>query len=244
MNNTNINNSQIQPNMSFSQPSTNFTLQQSYSGPVGSQTTIINTQQPAYTQFPQRYYSQLSQPNPYSQFQPVQTQPVPTSFPQQNPQQGINQTTGSEGKINEFGEFQKINEINDNKKIKEILGDLIRGREDFYFDDGSSEKRDNRFNIIFYASTGHKTILRVRRDLKICDLIRIYISKIDLNKEIAEKQLIFILNGFKLDIKSDEEIYSFRRNNIAFKDNTVINVIDQKGITGAKLYFSINGKNY
>ena len=81
-------------------------------------------------------------------------------------------------------------------------------------------------NISFDASSGLKVILKVDKETTYKDLILKYVRKIGLGEEVINKDIIFLFNGGKMDVNSQENISKL-------PDFSSITVIDQNNIIGA-----------
>ena len=81
-------------------------------------------------------------------------------------------------------------------------------------------------NISFDATSGLKVILKVTKETTYKELILKYVNKIGLEESVINKDIIFLFNGGKMDVNSEDNIAKL-------PDFSAITVIDQKNIIGA-----------
>ena len=121
------------------------------------------------------------------------------------------------------GNINNQNNINSNlNQQKEFLP---RGNKVIH-DNGSFIKGENIKNISFEASTGLKLIIKVSDKITIKELIKKYMNKIGLSENYIGKDIIFLFNGGKMDINSEETIKKYQ-------DFFAITVFDQNNVIGA-----------
>ena len=94
---------------------------------------------------------------------------------------------------------------------------------------------DNVVNAIFEASTGSRAVIHIKESTTIKEAIEKYAEKIKLNQKYIGKEVIFVLNGKKLDPFSNDKIVAIITKKspmdkvIQFK----VNVFDQANVLGA-----------
>jgi hypothetical protein len=85
-----------------------------------------------------------------------------------------------------------------------------------------------KYNIVFQtcAGTKHKIIAPI--NLRMIDLFKYYVRKIGLSEYVLGKDLFFISNANKIDVKETRTIKE-----MGITDNQLILVIDAKNLVGA-----------
>ena len=126
--------------------------------------------------------------------------------------------------INNSKDNNNFNNANNNKNPGEILP-----REDktLYEGDNKGYNQGNLINIALNASSGLKVIVAISPDSTIEQLISKYAKRVGIPQDALGKKVIFLFNGGKMEVNSQEKISK----NI--KNGAVVTVIDQGGIIGA-----------
>ena len=88
-------------------------------------------------------------------------------------------------------------------------------------------KESNSINISFEASTGLKTELCVSEKISVKELLKMFAKKVNLSESYFGKEVIFLLNGKKLDHESLEEIKE-----VGIGNNSSIIIFDQSNVIG------------
>ena len=84
----------------------------------------------------------------------------------------------------------------------------------------------NLRNIRFDASTGIKVLVKLDKETTIEQAIKQFVKKLGLHENVIKDDLIFLFNGKKLDVHSQERIKKFQ-------DFAAITVFDQNNVIGA-----------
>jgi hypothetical protein len=126
----------------------------------------------------------------------------------------INPNQNNQGNLNN-GEPQPLLPEND-----EMIGKIINSK--------------GIINVFFEASTGSIAVININKDTPIKEAIEKYAEKIHLNKKYIGKEVIFVLNGKKLDPFSNNLFDLLNKKDsqgeiVQFK----INVFDQANVLGA-----------
>ena len=88
----------------------------------------------------------------------------------------------------------------------------------------NSKEMEDLF-IYFNASSGIKKIIKVSNNITIEQLIKIYLGKIEIEKDANIKKLIFFFNELKIEPNSKEII-----SKVFNSENPIINVLDKNNI--------------
>ena len=84
-----------------------------------------------------------------------------------------------------------------------------------------------RYNVKCITPAGHTVVMNAPVDATVYSLLRQYIAKIQLGPNVINNGIYFISNGKKI---TNEEMN--KKVGSIFYDNTIIIVIDQKGLIG------------
>ena len=143
------------------------------------------------------------------------------NFNNNNNQMNNNNNNNQRNNSNDNNNF---NNTNNNKNPGEILP-----REDktLYEGDNKGHNQGNLINIALNASSGLKVIVAISPDSTIEELISKYAKRVGIPQDALGKKVIFLFNGGKMEVNSQEKISK----NI--KNGAVVTVIDQGGIIGA-----------
>jgi len=158
----------------------------------------------------------MNQMNQMNQMNDLNMMKMGMNMPFQNNQNNMNfMPNNFQNTINISG-----NNNDSSHEMKSILPrELQNERENFL-------PNENMKNIKFDASTGIKVIVRVSRDATIEQAIKEFIKKLGLPESVIGKDLIFLLNGGKLDVNSQESVRTL-------PDLASITVFDQNNVIGA-----------
>ena len=121
----------------------------------------------------------------------------------------------------------------------------------FNFNDGINNKtyeyenslnlNDNsKMNIIFQLPSGISFPFLVKKNMTICEILKLFAKNFNLEEDVIDKEIIFIYNALKIGLNNNKKIEHF------FYDNNKIVVIDSKNILGKKKFitFYINEQKY
>ena len=94
---------------------------------------------------------------------------------------------------------------------------------------------DNVVNAIFEASTGSRAVIHIKESTTIKEAIEKYAEKIKLNQKYIGKEVIFVLNGKKLDPFSNDILVNIiiKKNPMEKLTQFTVNVFDQANVLGA-----------
>ena len=112
------------------------------------------------------------------------------------------------------------NNGNNTHEMKSILPREIKNERMNFFPD------ENMKNIKFDASTGIKVIVTVSKYATIEQAIKEFVKKLGLGENVIDNDLIFLLNGGKMDAHSQDPV-------ITLPDLASITVFDQNNVIGA-----------
>jgi hypothetical protein len=112
---------------------------------------------------------------------------------------------------------------NDDGEIKELIP---RYTQNFNSND-ALDPNQNIINITFKVSTGHQANMAVNGNIKIKQLIKMYVNKLNLSESVIGKDIMFIYNGQQLNPKSEDDV------NSTFSNGGLISVYDVNNIIGA-----------
>ena len=84
-------------------------------------------------------------------------------------------------------------------------------------------------NIKFQISSGNTFNIIAPSNMKVKDLFKHFVTKLGFSEEIIGKDIYFLMNGERFDLNEEREIKQMK-----IIDNSIILVIDTKGIIGAK----------
>ena len=87
--------------------------------------------------------------------------------------------------------------------------------------------KNRRIGIYFTTPNGSKTFIEVPTDIKIKDLYLAYAKKMKINPNLLGKEILFLFNGYKININEDKDLISFGLNGVSH-----IIVCDSKNIIG------------
>ena len=110
---------------------------------------------------------------------------------------------------------------NNTQESKSVLPRNISIRQD-----NNMLPNENIRNIRFDASTGIKVLIRLNRNATLEEAIKEFVRKLGLPERVIENDLIFLFNGSKIDVHSNESISKFQ-------DFAAITVFDQNNVIGA-----------
>ena len=119
---------------------------------------------------------------------------------------------------NNFTNIQ--NNGNNTHEMKSILPREIKNERMNFFPD------ENMKSIKFDASTGIKVIVTVSKYATIEQAIKEFVKKLGLGENVIDNDLIFLLNGSKMDAHSQDPV-------ITLPDFASITVFDQNNVIGA-----------
>lgn len=112
------------------------------------------------------------------------------------------------------------NNGNNANEMKSVLPREIKNERMNFFPD------ENMKNIKFDASTGIKVIVNVSKYATIEQAIKEFVKKLGLGENVIDNDLIFLLNGSKMDAHSQDPV-------ITLPDFASITVFDQNNVIGA-----------
>ena len=100
---------------------------------------------------------------------------------------------------------------------------------------GTMVYSDGIVNVIFEASTGSTAVIQIKESTTIKEAIEKYAEKIKLNQKYIGKEVIFVLNGKKLDPFSNDIIVAIitKKNPTDKVVQFKVNVFDQANVLGA-----------
>ena len=117
--------------------------------------------------------------------------------------------------------------INPNSKSYKQLEELLPREDKTIYDKKIAPNTSNIINIALNASTGLRVIIPISADSTVNELIKQYGKKVGLPEHVLGTKIIFLFNGGKLNVYSNEKLSQY------FKNSAVITVFDQGGIIGA-----------
>ena len=94
---------------------------------------------------------------------------------------------------------------------------------------------DGIVNAVFEASTGSIAVIQIKESTSIKEAIEKYAEKIKLNQKYIGKEVIFVLNGKKLDPFSNDILVNIiiKKNPMEKLTQFTVNVFDQANVLGA-----------
>ena len=94
----------------------------------------------------------------------------------------------------------------------------------------ASSPYDNspKVNIILNTMKGHKTNIIASYNMKVKDLLLLYVQKLGLGPAVMGDSLFFLFNGQKIDINEERTVYD-----LSLHNGGQIVVLDIKGVIGA-----------
>jgi len=94
----------------------------------------------------------------------------------------------------------------------------------------SNDFTNINLKISFDASTGRKTVMEIKRTNSLEEMFKEYVKIIGISEDKIIKEIIFLYNGNKLDVKSKESVGNFfcKKYNIS---KITITVFDRNNIT-------------
>ena len=87
---------------------------------------------------------------------------------------------------------------------------------------------NNKINISFITQKGKKMIIVVPKELKVKELLKMYVLRIGLGPGVLKDAIYFIYNGLKVDNYEEREVGDF----FGFNGTNIV-VLDTKEIIGA-----------
>ena len=125
----------------------------------------------------------------------------------------------------------KMNFVNVSNNEARNGGILSNNMPNISIDASSPFDSSPKVNIILNTMKGHKTNIVASYNMKIKDLLLLYVQKLGLGPAVMGDSLFFLFNGQKIDINEQRTVYD-----LGLHNGGQIVVLDIKGVIGAKIF--------
>ena len=110
------------------------------------------------------------------------------------------------------------------KPPKEVIPRIDKSISEDYYENINNK---DKLNIVFNASSGIRISMPTPPCISIRQIIRNFIQKLGLGEKVLESDIIFIHNAEIIDVNDQRPLSDL------FKNNSIIIVIDVKGVIAA-----------